>query len=136
MSDGSRAGVEELRATHLVEDQVIVLPDVLELRERQAQAAGDRQVRERADWVDIYLLVAVCVLNSIDAVLMQLLLWHGFAVEGNAVVASIGLWPKIVLVPLAAEIVYVLKPKALWVPLVALSLAVAYTTIGFFAFVR
>jgi hypothetical protein len=108
---------------------------VLELRERQAQAAEDRKVSERADLVGIYLLVAVCVLNSIEAVLTQLMLSNGLAIEGNPVVASIGLWPKIILVPLAAEIVYVLKPKALWVPLVALSLAVAYTAVAFFAFV-
>jgi hypothetical protein len=45
---------------------------------------------------------------------------QGLATEWNPVVTSIGLVPKLILVPLAAEALYLLGPKALWIPAVAL----------------
>jgi hypothetical protein len=111
------------------DDSVIVLPDVIELREQEAQA---RRRAFDASKVGLYLLLGVCLLNSIDALLTKLLISNGIAMEGNPVVASIGLMPKVILVPLAAEVIYLLKPRALWVPFLALLAVVAYTSITFF----
>ncbi|MEA2461216.1 MAG: hypothetical protein QOH90_1393 [Actinomycetota bacterium] len=119
-----------------VRDEVIVLPDVEELRREQARAeAATRAAASDAPHaarIALFLLIGVCVLNSVDAILTSLVVGNGLATEWNPVVTSMGLLPKLLLVPIAAEIVYLLKPKALWVPFVALSLVVAYTALGFF----
>jgi hypothetical protein len=123
---------DDLQVQDSPETRVIVLPDVLELREAEARALDDSENEQRRSRTALWLLIAVCVLNSIDALMTQTVLSHGLAVEGNPIIRSIGLFPKLILVPLAAEAVYLLKPKALWIPFVALTGVVAYTTISVF----
>ncbi|MEA2499303.1 MAG: hypothetical protein QOH26_1708 [Actinomycetota bacterium] len=123
------------------DDDVIVLPDVeeqdriIDLRDpppppqSQATLAWGAPADPKARTY-LWLLITVCVLNSIDAMLTNHVIARGLADEGNPIVSSLGLFPKLVLVPLAAEAVYLLKPKALWVPAVALFAVILYTAAG------
>ena len=113
------------------EDRVIVLPDVEDLRRRQAAELEAKRGAERSSRTYLWLLITVCVLNSIDAILTHLVVSQGLAIEGNPVVASMGLLPKLILVPLAAEGLYLLKPKALWIPAIALFAVIVYTSVAF-----
>lgn len=130
MSDRTIHG-DDLRVQEDSRQDVVVLPEVLELREVQDRALVDAGAEERRSRTALWLLISVCVLNSIDALMTQAVISYGVAVEGNPVIRSIGLVPKVILVPLAAEAIYLLKPRALWVPFVALAAVVAYTTISF-----
>jgi hypothetical protein len=122
----------DLQLDQGVADRVIVLPDVLELRRDQAAAAEAAEATaERSTRTHLWLLITVCLLNSIDALLTHLVVTQGLATEWNPVVASMGLVPKLILVPLAAEALYLLKPKALWIPAVALFGVIVYTSLGF-----
>ena len=124
------------------DDDVIVLPDVeeseqdrvIDLRDPPSpprpQAVVELDAGDRKERTYLWLLVTVCVLNSIDAILTNHVISQGLAEEGNPIVSSIGLFPKLLLVPLAAEAVYLLKPKALWVPAVALFAVILYTAAG------
>ena len=74
------------------------------------------------------LLWVLNALNLADALLTSIVLRSGLAVEGNPVVRVIGLPGKLVLVALAGWLINALKPRALLVPIAALSLTVAWTT--------
>ena len=76
------------------------------------------------------LLWVLNALNLADALLTTVALRSGMAVEANPVVQLIGMPGKIVLVAVAGWLVYRLRPQALVIPIVALSLVVAWTTMN------
>ena len=128
---------------HKEDDDVIVLPDVeepdldrvIDLRDPPSPPRPQAVVEwaapeDRKARTYLWLLITVCVLNSLDAILTHHVISQGLAEEGNPIVSSIGLFPKLLLVPLAAEAVYLLKPQALWVPAVALFAVIVYTAAG------
>ena len=80
-----------------------------------------------------YLLWALNALNLMDALLTSVALRSGVAVEGNPVVSAIGLQGKIVLVAVAGWLINLLRPRALWVPIVALALTVVWTAANLIA---
>jgi hypothetical protein len=73
------------------------------------------------------LLWILNALNVADALLTSIALRSGVAIEGNPVVRAIGLPGKVALVAIAGWLVSVLRPRALLVPIAALSLTVAWT---------
>jgi hypothetical protein len=74
-------------------------------------------------------------LNLLDALLTALLVTNGVASEANPVVTSIGWHGKFALVLAASLVLDRLRPRALAVPCVALSLVVCYSAVGAFALV-
>lgn len=76
------------------------------------------------------LWIVVNTLNLLDAVLTSVALQTGLAYEANPVVTLIGFEMKLVLVALASAAVAWLKPRALWIPAVALGVVVVYTAVG------
>lgn len=76
------------------------------------------------------LLVAVVGLNLADALLSYVAIRAGVAVEGNPVVTTLGFPGKIALVTVAAGLLYLVRPRALWVPAAGLALVVFYSLIG------
>ena len=69
-------------------------------------------------------------LNVADAWLTTIALDNGLAVEANPVVRFIGMPGKVALVAGASWLLYQLRPRALIVPIVALGLVVAWTTLN------
>jgi hypothetical protein len=69
-------------------------------------------------------------LNVADAWLTTIAVQNGLAVEANPVVRVIGMPAKVALVAVAGWFLYLLRPRALVIPIVALSLVVAWTTIN------
>ena len=72
-------------------------------------------------------------LNVADAWLTTVALQNGLAVEANPVVRAIGMPGKVALVAMAGWLLYSLRPRALVIPIVALSLVVAWTAINLLA---
>lgn len=75
-------------------------------------------------------LWALNALNLADASLTTVALRHGLAVEANPVVRFIGMPGKVALVAVAGWLLYRLRPSALVVPIGALGLVVAWTTVN------
>lgn len=69
-------------------------------------------------------------LNVADAWLTTIALREGVAIEANPVVRVIGMPAKIALVAVAGWLLYTLRPRAVLVPIVALSLVVAWTSVN------
>lgn len=76
------------------------------------------------------LLWALNALNVADALLTATVLRSGMAVEGNPVVRAIGLPGKVIVVALAGWLINRLRPRALIVPVIAMGLVVAWTTVN------
>jgi Domain of unknown function (DUF5658) len=76
------------------------------------------------------LLIAVVVLNAVDALLSYAAIRAGLAVEGNPVADVLGVPGKIALASVAAWLLYLVRPRALWIPAVALGLVVVYSIAG------
>ena len=72
-------------------------------------------------------------LNVADALLTTIALRDGVAVEANPVVRAIGMPGKVALVAVASWLLYLLRPRALVIPVVALSLVVAWTAANLLA---
>lgn len=70
------------------------------------------------------------VLNVTDAGLTILWIELGVAVEGNPVVNAIGFPAKVVGVAVGSVVVSLLRPRWLWVPIVALGLVNLYHLIA------
>jgi hypothetical protein len=82
----------------------------------------------------LFLLAAVNVLNVADAVLTELSIRSGLAVELNPVASAIGIPGKILLVATASYLLYRIRPHALVWPTLALAAVVGYIgTVGFLA---
>ena len=77
-----------------------------------------------------FLFVSVNVLNLCDAILTHVALTSGVAAEANPVAESLGAGGKIAVVLIASAGIVIAKPKALWIPIVALALVVTYTATG------
>lgn len=82
----------------------------------------------RAAW-----LWALNVLNVMDALLTTIALRSGVAVEANPVVRAIGMPGKVLLVAAAGWALYMLRPRALLIPITALALVVAWSAINLLA---
>jgi hypothetical protein len=69
-------------------------------------------------------------LNVADAWLTTVALESGLAVEANPVVRAMGMPGKLVLVAAAGWLLYLLRPRAVLVPIGALSLVVAWSAVN------
>ena len=97
--------------------------------------AGRPAVRAAPTWRQrlmspLGLLLTVNVLNVVDAVLTVLWIELGIAREANPIVDAIGFPAKVVGVALLSYVAYLLRPRALLVPIVALGLVVVYHVVG------
>ena len=92
----------------------------------QPLAWAIRKLQERA----FRLVIAVNVLNIVDAVMTLLAVRSGGAYESNPVVRLVGLPTKVVLVGLVTWILYQRKPSALVWPFGALTLVAGYHVAG------
>jgi Domain of unknown function (DUF5658) len=94
--------------------------------------AGIRlSIREAVIWRPAgraWLLWALNALNLADALLTTVALRRGVAIEANPVVRAIGMPGKVALVAVAGWLLYLLRPRALWIPIAALGLVVLWTT--------
>ena len=72
------------------------------------------------------------VLNVLDAALTAALIQGGLASEANPIVAGIGWQGKFALVLAASLVLDRVRPRALLVPVIALSAVVSYSLIGLF----
>ena len=79
---------------------------------------------------DLGLLLVLNGLNLLDAFLTSVVVGRGLAVEGNPLVEAIGLWGKVALVAFASVLLWSLRPRALWIPIVAYSAIVLYSAAG------
>ena len=77
-----------------------------------------------------YALWVLNALNVADAWLTTVALRNGVAVEANPMVRAIGMPGKIALVAAAGWLLYMLRPRALLVPIAALALVVTWTTVN------
>lgn len=103
-------------------------PDlVIDLRDPPEAAPAETSRRRRTD---VVLLVALNVLNLLDAVLTYLVTSAGIAVEGNPVVGWMTLPGKVVLVSALSLVLWKLRPRALVIPVAGYSAVVAYTIAG------
>lgn len=103
-------------------------PDlVIDLRDPPEPAVSEPLIRRKADLV---LLVALNVLNLLDALLTHLLTRAGAAVEGNPVVGWMTLPGKVVFVAALSLVLWKLRPRALAIPVAGYSAVVAYTIAG------
>ena len=84
----------------------------------------------RHDRIGLVLLVAMNVLNVLDAVLTYLVTRSGIAVEANPLVAWLTLPGKIVFVAALSLLLWRLRPRALAVPVAAYTAVVCYTIGG------
>ena len=76
------------------------------------------------------LLVALNVLNVLDALLTYVLTSSGIAREGNPVVEWLTLPGKVVLVGALSLVLWKLRPRALVIPVVGYAALVCYTLVG------
>ena len=119
---------------HRGADVATAAPDlVIDLRDPQApqtivldEIPGPRDARRTG----VALLVALNVLNVLDAVLTYVLTSTGVAREGNPVVEAMTLPGKVVFVAALSFVLWKLRPRALVVPVVAYSALVCYTLVG------
>jgi hypothetical protein len=72
-------------------------------------------------------------LNAVDAALTTIALRRGAAVEANPVVRTIGMPGKLVLVAVAGWLLYLLRPRALWIPIAALGAVAVWTAVNLVA---
>jgi hypothetical protein len=72
-------------------------------------------------------------LNIADAWLTTFALREGVAIEANPVVRVIGMPGKVALVAVAGWLLYMLRPRAVLVPIVAFSLVVLWTSVNLVA---
>lgn len=94
----------------------------------QPLAGALRRLNERP----LRLVVAVNVLNLVDAVMTALAVGSGHAYESNPVIEAIGLPAKLIVVGALSWILYRRKPSALIWPTVALLWVAAYHVAGVF----
>jgi len=92
----------------------------------QPLAWGIRKLQERP----IHLVIAVNLLNIVDAVMTLLAVRSGGAYESNPVVRLVGLPAKVVLVGLLTWLVYRRKPSAMVWPFAALTSVAGYHVAG------
>ena len=92
----------------------------------QPLAWGIRKLQERP----IHLVIAVNLLNIVDAVMTLLAVRSGGAYESNPVVRLVGLPAKVVLVGLLIWLVYRRKPSAMVWPFAALTSVAGYHVAG------
>jgi hypothetical protein len=78
----------------------------------------------------VVLLVALNVLNVLDAILTHAVTHAGVAVEVNPVVGWLTLPGKVALVAALSLVLWRLRPSALVVPVAGYSLVVCYTIAG------
>ncbi len=76
------------------------------------------------------LLIALNVLNLLDAITTSIVLGLGVAKEANPVISAIGLDGKVLIVCLLSLAVWRLRPRALIVPVVFYAAVVTYTLSG------
>lgn len=76
------------------------------------------------------LLLAVNLLNVLDAALTVLWIQMGIAVEANPIVEAVGFPAKVVGVAAGSYVVYRLRPRWLLVPIAALTLVFLYHLVG------
>ena len=74
-------------------------------------------------------------LNLVDAVLTAVLIHTGLAGEANPVVSELGWHGKFALVLAASLVLDRLRPRALVIPCVALSVVVVYSAVGLFVLI-
>lgn len=84
----------------------------------------------RRDRIGLVLLVAMNVLNVLDAVFTYLVTRAGIAVEANPLVEWLTLPGKIVFVAALAFVLWKLQPRALAIPVAAYTAVVCYTIGG------
>ena len=84
-----------------------------------------RRPQGRAGW-----LWALNALNIADALLTTVALQNGLAVEANPVVRVIGMPGKVALVAVAGWFLYLLRPRALTIPIAALAAVVTWTAMN------
>lgn len=111
---GTASGLGALASPHINISGMQRRPDTSE----RAPARGRR------------LLVAVSVLNVVDALLTWLVLQRGTGQELNPVIDAIGLPAKVVLVAVGSWLIYRWRPAALTIPTAALSLVAIYHVAG------
>jgi hypothetical protein len=92
----------------------------------QPLAWAIRKLQERP----VRLVIAVNVLNLVDAVMTVMAVRSGGAYESNPVVRLVGLPAKVVLVGLLTWLLYRRKPSAMVWPFAALTLVAAYHVAG------
>lgn len=90
----------------------------------------DPRPEPRSDRLGLVLLVALNVLNVLDAVLTYLVTEAGVAVEANPLVEWLTLPGKVMLVAALSIVLWRLRPRALAVPVVGYTLVVCYTIGG------
>lgn len=88
------------------------------------------EVPARPDRTGLALLVALNVLNLVDALLTAVVTEAGIAVEGNPLVELMTLPGKVVFVAALSLVLWKLRPRALAIPVAGYSLVVAYTIGG------
>lgn len=108
--------------------RVVAEPDlVIDLRDppqpEEAAPAPDRRT-------GLVLLLALNVLNLVDAFLTHYVTSAGIAVEGNPLVEWMTLPGKVVFVSLLSLVLWKLRPRALVVPVAAYTAIVGYTIAG------
>jgi hypothetical protein len=91
-------------------------------------AAAIRWLRARP----VRILIAVNVLNLVDAVMTQVAVTSGGALESNPVIRTVGLPAKVLLVGALTALLYRRKPTALIWPFVVLLWVVGYHVAGIF----
>lgn len=84
----------------------------------------------RHDRIGLVLLLAMNVLNLLDAVLTHLVTRAGIAVEANPLVELLTLPGKVVFVAGLSLLLWKLRPRALVIPVVAYTAVVCYTIGG------
>lgn len=129
-------------ATTVGENVVIDLTDATVARHGGARldatgvsVAAPAVPRSTATWrgrlaSPLGLLLVLNALNVVDAALTVLWIDLGIAREANPVVEAIGFPAKVVGVAVLSYAGYLLRPRALLVPIVVLGLVVAYHLIG------
>ncbi|QBI21171.1 hypothetical protein ER308_17405 [Egibacter rhizosphaerae] len=91
---------------------------------------GDRGSAKAQLTSPLGLLVLCNVLNVLDAGLTILWIDMDVAVEGNPIVDTIGFPAKVVGVAIGSWIVYRVRPRVLWLPIVVLAAVNAYHLLG------
>ena len=84
----------------------------------------------RHDRIGLALLVAMNVLNVLDAVLTYLVTRAGIAVEANPLVGWLTLPGKVVFVAALSFVLWKVRPRALAIPVAAYTAVVCYTIGG------
>lgn len=108
--------------------RVVAEPDlVIDLRDPPQPETVEAPPQRRTG---LALLVALNVLNLLDALLTFLVTRAGIAIEANPLVGWMTLPGKVVLVALLSVVLWRLRPGALVIPVVAYSAIVCYTIAG------